>query len=55
MQGSILAVGRGRQAFVTDDDDVVTGDYANSLENKLVSIIFVIVTTVPYIGQLAYD
>ena len=29
--------------FVTGDDDVVTGDYANPLENKPVSTIFVIV------------
>jgi hypothetical protein len=37
--------------FVTDDDDAVTGDYANSLENKQVSTNFVIVTWSSYIGQ----
>jgi hypothetical protein len=29
--------------IVTGDDDIVTDDYANSLENKPVSTIFVIV------------
>jgi hypothetical protein len=55
MTGSIPAVGRGSQAFVTDDEDAVTGDYANPLENRPVSIIFVIVTWSPIMGQVAHD
>jgi hypothetical protein len=41
--------------FFIGDDDVVTGDYANPLKNKSISIIFVIVTMAPLMGQLAHD
>ena len=44
-------VGDAPSTFVTGDDNVVTGDYANSLENKPFSIIFVIVTWSSSMGQ----
>jgi hypothetical protein len=50
-----LPCGNAPSLFVIGDDDVVTGDYANSLENKPVSIIFVIVTSSPLMGQVAHD